>query len=1112
MSTGAMRAADFLFGDWAVEPAANRLAQSDQARQVEPRAMDVLVALCARPGEVLSAEDLLLQCWGDTPLGDNPVHKTIAQLRRALGDSATEPRYIETIRKRGYRALAPVRSNDGSGGQAREGAWTGGSPFRGLLAFDQAHAEVFYGREAATRSLLDCTRTQLRQSHGLCLVLGPSGSGKTSLVLAGLFPALLRAGGFDGIRALSGTSLDLGDVIGDGGSQGLLTALASALLDWELDGGRPMFPGASAASLAAHLQDGIEMVQSEMEWALRPHASEAMQPLQLLFIDRLEALFVAPQFDEAQRQSFLNALDALATGGRVLIVAACRNDFYPRLAEYPLLMRNKAQGAHFDLAPPTRAEIAQMIRLPARAAGLSFGHDAATQTRLDDVLCDDAAQSPDALPLLQYTLEELYRQREPHGELSFEAYKRLGGQVPGGPAGSAGGGGLEGAIGLRAESLIAALLPIQQAALPHVLSLLVMLSGDEARVTSRRALWSELRTAAERELVQALVDARLLVSDLIDEQAGFRVAHEAILRRWPRVTDWIAAHLQALQLRSRLRAQVQRWLDEHRSSDYLLPKGKQLSETRELLQRVEFSFSPPEQDFVQASLRRVRFGERLRMSAVAGIAAMAVLAGGLAWRANKAEHIAQQRSAQADDLVGYMLGDFADKLRPIGRLELLDNVGAKAMEHLAAAQTGETDAHSVLQRAKALIVIGEVRVSRAELEAARKPLTLASEMLAAAQPAPPDASDWIKSRGAAAFWLGHILYLRREFSAALQAFEDYRRFSAQMLERAPGQADAIVELSYAQNSLGSVLLELGELQKAEQAFRASMLLKTQARGLRRQDLTLEVEWLDSVSWLGTALLWQGEAQQAHDLFKQGVEGAAKVRATTPGDLEWMHREAVALYWLGSSQRQLGATAQARHVLEQANVLLRTLRTQDTRRADWRDSQIRVATALASLLPPGSPDRHQRLKDADAMLPRTEPAGAASSDTLMLRSFVHAALSDELQNGARPGEAQALLAALLPQFDQVLQKSPRDLQMSAERAKTRLRLVKTLRAQNDAPGAQRQCQLVLNELEEMRGIFRVHFDITHAWVAAHSCLGLDKQVKPERDWLNQREARSMADPL
>lgn len=1070
----------FLLGDWAVDPASNSLSREGERRQLEPRAMQVLAALSEKPGEVLSAEQLLAQCWpgeganGEAALGDNPVHKSIAQLRRALDDSATAPRYIETIRKRGYRVVAPVRGEAGDAPpRARAGGWRGGSPFRGLRPFDAAFAEVFFGRELALQQLRETVRCQWRQRRAFTLVLGPSGSGKTSLVLAGLFPAL---------RARSSTALDLGDI----GAQPPLAALAAALLDWELDDGRGLFAGASAASLAQTLSLTPEAVLAEITAARGPGDGE--EAALLLFVDRLEALFVAPHVDAFARRLFLDALQALADSGSVIVVAACRNDFYPQLSEHGLLMRDKALGGHFDLVPPTRAEIAQMIRLPARAAGLVFGSDPASGTRLDDQLCDDAAASPDALPLLQYTLEELYRRRGPHGELRYEAYCELG--------------GLDGAIGRRAEGEIAALLPIQQQALPHVLALLVMLPGEGQGTTGRRARWDELGGPAERELVQALVDARLLVSDLGEgEQAGFRVAHEAILRRWPRVTDWIAAHRQALQLRSRLREQVAHWLAEQRSSEYLLPKGKQLIEAGELIGHSEFAFSADELAFVAASQQRAAWGRRLRAGAIAALALLAVLSAGLAWRAQQAEGLARQRSAQADDLLGYMLGDFADKLRPIGRLELLDGVGGKALSHLS---DGALDAspQGRLQRAQALTVIGEVRVSRRDLDAAIAPLQHARALLA---DAPPDAAllpRWRKAQGTADFWLGHAHYTKRQFEPARQAWQAYREHAAQWLDGAPREPDAMVELSYAENSLGTLLLDTGDLPGAERKFRASIELKQRAMTLKPDDLGLKAWWANSLTWLGTALLLQGDFAAARDLFAEGLPGIEQARAKAPNDLEWLDSEAVARAWLGIAWQKLGRADAARAEFLAAATLFRQLLRQEPNNRKWRLGLARVEVLETGLQPAGSSTA--RLREQLELMRRINSGGsvAASSRRLPQQTLTTLALSRDLVAQGQDGEAQALLEDLLGQLSKALVAQPDDLKLHTERARVRLALAK-LPTQRRGEAGRRQCEQVVAELDKLQFLLRVHYEITESWVQAYSCLDRADQVETARHWLASR---------
>src|SRR5699024_7205312 len=116
-----------------------------------------------------------------------------------------------------------------------------------------------------------------------------------------------------------------------------------------------------------------------------------------------------------------------------------------------------------------------------------------------------------------------------------------------------------GALGVRAEQIVAALPSAQQAALPHVLSLLVNIGEEQNAVTARRPAWSALTHEAQRELVRALVEARLFVSELTGDVPTFGVAHEALLRRWPRVVEWVERHRQSLQIRTRVAAQAERW-------------------------------------------------------------------------------------------------------------------------------------------------------------------------------------------------------------------------------------------------------------------------------------------------------------------------------------------------------------------------------------------------------------------------------------------------------------------------------------------------------------------------------------------------------------------------
>ena len=228
----------FFFADWQVDPSANTLRKGKQLQQLEPKAMDVLLLLCRHAGEVLSSDDIVSHCWPGIVTGDNPLHKTLTQLRKALGDSATAPTYIETIRKRGYRTLAEVRFPLGQQQSVAEHSWQQGSPFPGLQAYGAHYASVFFGRGAQIDTLLQRISQQVQYGRAFCLLLGPSGSGKSSLINAGVMPNLMQSGGYNGIQVMDCTSLDLADVA----QQQLFSSLASALLDWELND-TPVFAG-----------------------------------------------------------------------------------------------------------------------------------------------------------------------------------------------------------------------------------------------------------------------------------------------------------------------------------------------------------------------------------------------------------------------------------------------------------------------------------------------------------------------------------------------------------------------------------------------------------------------------------------------------------------------------------------------------------------------------------------------------------------------------------------------------------------------------------------------------------------------------------------------------
>ncbi|HEX7641371.1 MAG TPA: winged helix-turn-helix domain-containing protein [Burkholderiaceae bacterium] len=1073
-----MQTLTFHFGDWRIEPGTRTLSRGADSVQIDPRAMDVLVALCLQAGEVVSADELMRRCWAGMVVGENQVHKAIAQLRRALGDSAGTAAYIENIRKRGYRTVAPVLLAPGGRSQANAKSWADESPYVGLDAFGAAHAPVFFGRDAAIGQLHDAVVAQARSGGGLVLVLGPSGSGKTSLVQAGLIPALSRTE--EPVQALASAVLDLGGI----GDEPLLTALGSALLDLDLDG-KPLLAGRNAEGIGIDLHRVPDVVLAELGrlTANRPNARA------ILFVDRLEALFSNLALEDEQRQSFLAALDKLASSGSVAVIAACRNDFYPQIADQPLLMAGKPLGRHFDLHPPNRAEIALMIRLPAAAAGLGFGIDENTQARLDDLLCEAAAHGPDALPLLQYTLHELYLQRGPAGELTMEAYRMLG--------------GLEGAIGRRAEATLADLPEASQAALPRVLSMLVTLGANEEVVGSHRAPWSALQGEAEHTLVRALVEHRLFVSHMRDKVPVFGVAHEALLRQWPRAVEWVAMHRQALRVRSRLEGQARQWIADGRHAHRLLPRGKPLIESSELIEHGTIPLSDDVQALIRASVRRVKLGDRLRFGALASFVCIAALAAAMGLRASRAQDVALKRQQEADDLMGYLVGELADKLRPLGRLDLLDGANGKALQYLQANSDSDDSPENRLQHAQTLQTIAEVARSRGDIDRAMQALQKARSLVNANLAQSPYAPVLLKQAGGIAFWIGQIDMDHGRYNEARVSFDEYLALSKRMVELAPADPEAVQELAYANYDEGDLALEQNKPALAQHSYQSALTLWETALQVRQGNRVLRAEHAKSAGRLARAESMLGRLPQAMAHFRQQTSELRRLVDEAPTEWRWQVLTASAEYNEANAMQADGQLDEAQESYASALRRLREANGANPGNRLWQREQLLYEYKFAML---------------DLWRGRAERCAAAleqidSRLTDLIRQDPKNAISLRVLATVKLGSAKALIAqGKLPAASARLGEAVDLLSRTIDYRNGTSGAVKTMaevliekgmveRGLGRLQSSGQACQSAVNTLEPLVPGSE-DYELLDPWIRAHACLGREQEVRTQEAQLQR----------
>ena len=552
------------------------------------------------------------------------------------------------------------------------------SPFRGLNFFDFEHAAIFHGRTKAIGEVLEALEAQVRAQRPFVLVVGASGSGKSSLVRAGVLPLLTQPETIEGVGLWrwAVTTPGAGASGGD-----CFDALAAALLEPAAlpalqDSESPNAIRDLATELREHSDSVALRVRDALDHAAREwkiqqshslkererqlresgrlddadQARERRERLELpkarlaLVIDQLEELFTAG-FSLEVRQKYISGLAGLVQSGRVFILATLRSDFYPRYQEFPELVELAKPSGKFDLRPPTQDELGNMIRLPAEAAGLRFEEELETGLRLDQALRDAAAVTPESLPLLEHVLSLLYERQGLRGDdlLRWSDYREVG--------------ELKGALAKHAEAVFSALRPHEQRAFPLVMRYLVTLSQGEEEVPNRRTVpyrdfvgsegGDHDQKAGAKGFVDLFVEKRLLVADTDPQgEVTVRVTHEALLREWQRVKEWLTENREFLRMRDRLDSSLKLWLSRGKQKDDLLEPGLHLAEGEKLVKDFGASLSREQTDYIAASIaerdRRKHAHERIRYAVMAAITVLAVVAGFQWLRAERQRQSAAQ--------------------------------------------------------------------------------------------------------------------------------------------------------------------------------------------------------------------------------------------------------------------------------------------------------------------------------------------------------------------------------------------------------------------------------------------------------------------------------------
>jgi Tol biopolymer transport system component len=433
------------------------------------------------------------------------------------------------------------------------------SPYPGLAAFTEEDSVAFFGREREIHDLLDRLEpVHPRRTHRFVTVVGPSGSGKSSLLCAGLIPRL---------RLLHRRWVVPPVMTPD---RHPVERLAACLA---------VCSGQGTEQLRTRLTEGSPRALGKVAEEICA-AKGAMTASVLLVIDQAEELFTRTGAQE--RAAFLDLLQQAAVGdGRLWVIASLRSEFLTdALADgHAGLFRHL-----LPLGVLERARLFETVEGPAVLADVRFAPG------LVHEMVDEAIGG-DALPLLAYTLRELYLRAGRGGVITADDYHALG--------------GVAGALVAQADRITEE-LSAQGAGELILPTLLKLITVDGAAPTRRRVALRTL-TDAESKVVQGFVDARLLTSDLVDGEPTVTLAHEALIRQWPPLRDEIAARYDSLRLRADLERRTQDWDHAGRPPSELLAGARLAAAQRWLKEHpAEAAGLPLVWEFVERSAHHQR--------------------------------------------------------------------------------------------------------------------------------------------------------------------------------------------------------------------------------------------------------------------------------------------------------------------------------------------------------------------------------------------------------------------------------------------------------------------------------------------------------------------------
>jgi tetratricopeptide (TPR) repeat protein len=478
-------------------------------------------------------------------------------------------------------------------------------------------------------------------------------------------------------------------------------------------------------------------------------------------------------------------------------------------------------------------------------------------------------------------------------------------------------------------------------------------------------------------------------------------------------------------------------------------------------------------DLVQREQSRRQ--KRLTYIAAASLAGM-VMTSGLAVFAFEKRDEARDQRREAEGLVGFMLGDLRAKLEPIGRLDALDAVGARALAYYQSQDKSELSDEALAQRSKALTMMGEIAQTRGDLDGAlgryREAMAGTGEMVAR----DPGNGTRIFDHAQNVFWVGSIAYQRGLTGQAESAFREYKRLASRLMAIDPVRKEWQLEPIYADTNLGILLQKQHRFREASSVFQNQLTNSETLVAAQPGDRALQDQLSESLAYLadaregsgflddalalrerqlnvmtrmapptgpdaplkkkmvvanralGKLFAMRGDVRQALAHFHQAVSISEDLLRTEPDNTEWARNAANVRLDLGELELATGEVDQAGTDVRAGCAIVEDLVRRDRTVVEWRSQlrgeclRIRARLSLAS----HAPEEARALASQLVRLAQQEAATRKSPDARFAVTAAELLMGDSQQAAGDPAAARRSWQEALSAWPTGVEMAPRNL--------------------------------------------------------------------------------------